>query len=133
MGGLADRRVVADFLRFGVVGFAGFLANTAVIYAVRGFLSLYAAGVLAWVMAATVTFSLNRAWTFRGRNAGRVHHQWLRFLAVNSVGFVLYYAIFSLLIAHFALCAAQPVLAVLGGVAVGMVANFTLSRKFVFG
>ncbi len=122
----------ADFFRFGIVGAAGFVVNTAAVYAIRGLIGLYAAGVLAWALAATTTWWLNRAWTFAGRGAGAMHHQWLRFLCVSLVGFGLYYTTFSLLIAHFPLCAAQPVIAIFGGVLVGMVSNFTLSRQLVF-
>jgi len=121
-----------DFFRFGIVGVAGFVVNTAAVYAVRGLVGLYAAGVLAWALAATTTWWLNRSWTFAGRGNGAMHHQWLRFLSVSLVGFVLYYTTFSLLVSHFRICAVQPVIAILGGVLLGMVSNFTLSRQLVF-
>jgi putative flippase GtrA len=121
-----------DFFRFGIVGAAGFVVNTAAVYAVRGLIGVYAAGVIAWALAATTTWWLNRSWTFAGRGAGAMHHQWLRFLSVSLVGFILYYTAFSLLVSHFRICAAQPVIAILGGVLVGMVSNFTLSRQLVF-
>jgi len=121
-----------DFFRFGIVGVAGFVVNTAAVYAVRGLIGLYAAGVLAWGLAVTTTWWLNRAWTFKGRGDGAIHQQWLRFICVSLIGFVLYYTTFSLLVSHFRICAAQPVIAILGGVFAGMVSNFTLSRKLVF-
>jgi putative flippase GtrA len=121
-----------DFIRFGVVGVIGFIVNVAVVYAVRGATGLYASGVIAWLVAASTTWWLNRSWTFKGRGDSAMHHQWLRFLAVSSLGFVLYYTAFSLLAAYFPLCHRQPVFAVLGGVFAGMVSNFTLSRKLVF-
>ena len=121
-----------DFLRFGIVGAAGFVVNTACVYALRGLIGLPAAGVLAWALSATVTWWLNRSWTFAGRGAGAMHHQWLRFISVNFLGFILYYTTFLILISHFRLCAAQPVIAIFGGVLVGMVSNFTLSRQLVF-
>jgi putative flippase GtrA len=49
-----------DFLRFGVVGTVGFCVSVCIIYAVRGFMNLYAAGVLAWMISVTVTWWLNR-------------------------------------------------------------------------
>ncbi len=121
-----------DFFRFGIVGAAGFVVNTAAVYAVRGLIGIYAAGVVAWALAATATWWLNRNWTFAGRGAGAMHHQWLRFLAVSLVGFILYYTAFSLIIAHFRICVVYPVIAVFGGVLAGMVSNFTLSRQLVF-
>ena len=59
-----------DFFRFGIVGAAGFVVNTAAVYALRGLIGLYAAGVLAWALAATTTWWLNRSWTFAGRGDG---------------------------------------------------------------
>jgi putative flippase GtrA len=121
-----------DFLRFGIVGAAGFVVNIAAVYAVRGAVGLYAAGVIGWVIAATTTWWLNRAWTFKGRGNGAMHHQWLRFLSVSLVGFTLYYTTFSLLIAHFPICVRYPVIPSFAGVLAGMVSNFTLSRTLVF-
>ncbi len=121
-----------DFLRFGIVGSVGFVVNVLLLYAVRGAVGLYVGGVVAWLGAATTTWWLNRSWTFKGRGSAAMHRQWLQFLAVSSVGFVLYYATFSLMVAYVALCVRQPVVAVAAGVLAGMVSNFTLSRKLVF-
>jgi len=121
-----------DFLRFGVVGTVGFVVSVTIIYAVRGFMNLYEAGVLAWIVSVTVTWWLNRSWTFSGRGSGAVHHQWMRFISVNLVGFALNFGTYAFLISRFPVCASQPVIAVVGGVLVGMGSNFTLSRRLVF-
>jgi hypothetical protein len=62
-----------QFLRFGVVGAIGFLIDTATVYAVRGSLGLYGAGLAGYVTAATGNWLLNRVWTFRGRGYGPAH------------------------------------------------------------
>lgn len=130
----APRRALAvEFLRFGTVGGVGFVFDTATIYATRAWLGLYVAGVLAYLVAATVNWGLNRAWTFRhaARNAP-LHRQWAAFLATQSGGFVLNRGTYALLVTFSPLCAAQPVLAVAAGVAAGMAVNFTLARRLVF-
>lgn len=125
--------LVVQFLKFGVVGVIGFLGDTAVVYSLRGFIGLYAAGMVSYVIVATGNWALHRVWTFRGHSsAGRVHHQWMRFMVANLVGFVLNRGAYTILIATSALCREQPVLAVAGGAVAGMFVNFTLSKKAVF-
>jgi len=121
-----------DFLRFGVVGTVGFAVSVGIVYAVRGFMNLYAAGVLAWIVSVTVTWWLNRSWTFKGRGTASVHEQWMRFISVSLLGFALNFGTYAFLISRFPICASQPVIAVVGGVLVGMGSNFTLSRRLVF-
>jgi putative flippase GtrA len=124
--------VLAQFVRFGTVGAFGFVVDTSVVYATRFWLGLYGAGALAFFVAASANWVLNRVWTFRGRNSGRMHHQWLKFLAANSIGFVLNRGAFFLLVTISPLCVAYPVIAVFAGTLAGMVANFVLSRRLVF-
>src|SRR4051794_18555781 len=81
--------LLVQFLMFGTVGVIGFVADTATVYGLRHWLGLYGAGGAAYVVAATVTWLLNRMWTFRGQGNGSLHGQWARFLMVNLGGFVL--------------------------------------------
>jgi putative flippase GtrA len=124
--------VAAQFLRFGTVGASGFVVDTACVYATRGWLGLYGAGVLAYLLAATSNWALNRAWTFRERRAHAAHVQWLLFLAVNLAGFVLNRGTYAVLVTFSPLCADNPVLAVAAGTAAGMLVNFQLSRRIAF-
>jgi putative flippase GtrA len=123
---------LVQFLMFGSVGTVGFLVDTATVYALRRALGLYGAGIAAYVVAATVTWILNRVWTFRGLGSGPVHHQWARFLVVNLGGFVLNRGTYALLVTFVALCAEEPVYAVGAGAIAGMFVNFSLNRTMVF-
>lgn len=124
--------LLAQFLRFGAVGTAGFMVDTAVVYATRGLLGLYRAGALAYLTAATANWLLNRIWTFRGRGDGPAHRQWMAYLAINLLGFVLNRGTYAVLVTISATCAAQPVFAVAAGSIAGMFVNFHLSRSVVF-
>jgi len=124
--------LVQQFLRFGAVGAIGFLVDTAVVYALKGPAGLYVAGATSYVVAATVNWGLNRVWTFRGRSSGRVHRQWALYLAANGLGFVFNRGTFFILVTVSELCRLYPVLAIAGGVAMGMFLNFHLARRFVF-
>ena len=121
-----------QFLMFGTVGTVGFIVDTAIVYALRGSLGLYGAGMVSYVVAATVTWWCNRVWTFRGRRSGALHRQWALFLLTNLGGFALNRGTYAALITFVPLCAAEPVLAVAAGSLAGMFANFGLSRRIVF-
>jgi putative flippase GtrA len=124
--------VLVQFLMFGTVGTVGFLVDTAVVYSLRHALGLYGAGVVSYLIAATVTWLLNRIWTFRGLGGQPIHEQWARFLLVNFVGFMLNRGTYAILVTFVALCAEQPVYAVAAGAIAGMFLNFGLSRTMVF-
>ena len=124
--------MLVQFLMFGTVGTAGFLVDTAAVYALRRSLGLYGAGMAAYVVAATVTWLLNRLWTFRGLGSGPMHQQWARFLVVNLGGLVLNRGTYALLVTFSALAAEQPVYATAAGAIAGMFVNFALIRTMVF-
>ena len=129
----AERRAwLVDLLRFGTVGGVGFLLDSATVYSTRASLGLYGAGVLAYFIAATGNWLLNRIWTFRGRGSGPAHRQWAAFLAANLVCFVLNRGTYAILVTVSALCARQPVWAIAAGAIAGLFTNFTLSRRLVF-
>ena len=126
-------RLLAQFAQFGMVGVFGFLVDTAVVYALRAPVGLYAAGAAAYAVAVTATWYLNRIWTFRSiGNIGSGARQWVRYAVATAPGLVLNLGTYSVLVATSALCAAEPVLAVASGAVAGMFANFTLSRALVF-
>lgn len=127
------RAAGSEFLRFGMVGVIGFSLDVAAVYALIPSLGLYGAGMAAYFIAASANWALNRLWTFRDRAHRSVHTQWLRFLAVNLIGFILNRGAYSFLIANFALARHYPVLAVAAGAASGFIVNFVLSRRLVFG
>ncbi|HWY18631.1 MAG TPA: GtrA family protein [Solirubrobacteraceae bacterium] len=79
-----------QLIRFGLVGASGFVINIAV-YALGVHvldIPYQLAAVLAWLIAVSSNFVLNRQWTF-DRPDGRVHHQALRFFLVSLAAFAL--------------------------------------------
>lgn len=124
--------LLAEFARFGIVGLAGLVVDTATVYATRHALGLYGAGVVAYFIAATFNWLLNRIFTFRGRGSGSMHRQWAMFLLSNLLGFVLNRSTYAALVTFMPLAAAQPVIATAAGSVAGMFVNFSLSRRLVF-
>ena len=103
--------IIVQFLRFGTVGGIGFLIDTATVYGLRHTLGLYGAGLVAYVIAATGNWVLNRIWTFRGQGSGPAHRQWAMFMLTNLAGFVLNRGTYVLLVTFVAAAARQPVIA----------------------
>jgi putative flippase GtrA len=130
----AQRAAVAqEFLRFGVVGTIGFVVDSSVLYGAIGLgAGLYLGRAISYMAAATATWALNRAWTFRGRGGGPVHRQWALFVAVNLVGFALNYGTYAVMVATLPVVTANPILGVAAGSIAGMFTNFVLSRRVVF-
>jgi putative flippase GtrA len=125
--------IIEQFLRFGVVGTAGFLMDSAVLL---GMLAIgagpYAGRLVSYLAAASLTFALNRGWTFRSAARAPVARQWGRFVVLNLLGFAVNYGTYVAALAAIPLAAAHPVLGVAAGSIAGMVINFVVSRRFVF-
>ena len=124
--------MLEPFLKFGCVGTLGFVVDTLVVYALRGSIGLYGAGLASYAVAATCTWLCNRLWTFRGLGSGSAHRQWAKFLATNTFGLMLNRGTYALLVTFVPLCAQQPVFATAAGAIAGMFVNFGVSRALVF-
>ncbi|MCU0983408.1 MAG: GtrA family protein [Acetobacteraceae bacterium] len=128
------RALIGQALRFGVVGAIGFVVDTATVYGLHFLLrfDLYSAGAAAYVVAATATWALNRAWTFAGASRAQPARQWALFLIVQLLGFALNRGTYAALITFLPLAAAHPVIAVAAGSIAGMGVNFVTARLIVF-
>jgi putative flippase GtrA len=126
--------LLGEILRFGIVGVVGFVVDAGVLtLGLRAGTGPWLGRVLSYVVAATVTFSLNRAWTFRTADRSRpMMRAWSMFLVINLVGFLCNYGAYAALIATVPLVRELPVLGVAAGSLAGMAGNFLLSRRFVF-
>jgi putative flippase GtrA len=125
---------VSAFLRFALVGAAGFVVNEAALWVALHLLHLGkdAAWFFAFVPAVTFTWWGNRTFTFRehaSTGARAILREWMRFVATNSFGALVNLAVYELLIRF---TGTGPLLALACGVLAGMAFNFILSRKFVF-
>jgi putative flippase GtrA len=130
----AHRPLAIQFVKFGVVGTIGFVVDNAFVYTpqFRFGVGLILAGILSFFVAGTSNWFFNRMWTFRGASKGRIHYEWLRYLATNAGGFVLNRGVYIALIATSAPCRLHPVLALAAGSIAGLGVNFVMSRRMVF-
>lgn len=98
--------------------------------------NLYVGRIFSYLSAVTITWVLNRAFTFNSGNQ-QVNHtgllkQWSRFATCNALGAVINYTIYAVLITYFSVLYASPVFAVAIGTLFSVNVNFFLSKKYVF-
>jgi len=126
------------FLRFAVIGGLGFFVNAAALYIALKFLGVgrHAAWFIAFVPAVTFTWWGNRNLTFREHASHTAaFREWLRFVATNGIGALLNLVTYEVLLSWSPFPPNNPYVpyaALAAGVLVGMMFNFTLSKRFVF-
>jgi putative flippase GtrA len=134
---LIARLEKSQFLHFAIVGGTGFFVNEAVLFVFIKLLHLnaYAAGGLAFLVTVTYTWMGNRLLTFRSEAAKGVRGmalEWAKFVAANLLGFVANYSTYSALVMFARAPLNSPYLALACGTLVGLLFNFTLSKRLVF-
>ncbi|MEJ0028503.1 MAG: GtrA family protein [Rhizomicrobium sp.] len=125
-------------LRFGAVGAAGFVVDESVLWIFHHLFGLdpYSARVVSIFCAASFTWWGNRNLTFAEHAATggfvALAREWFKFMLANGVGAVVNYATYTLLVAFAPAPLCYPVIATAASVFVGLIFNFTLSKRFVF-
>jgi len=127
----SPRGAGAQALRFGMVGALGFLVNAGIVEALARPLGPGRAQLLAFPVAASATWWLNRRFTF-GASGLAWHREWMRYFAANAAGWLANNGVYYSLITLYPLAQAHPSLAVAAGSLAGMGFNFLLSKRFVF-
>ena len=95
----------------------------------------YSGQAIAFLIAATFTWWGNRTFTFAhlaARGARGLLREWLSFLAANAFGGLANYLTYAVLVTFTPPPAGNPYVAVAAGSLVGLLFNFTLSKRLVF-
>jgi len=123
-----------EIARFAVSGIAGFLtdAGTVFVGTILFGLSPIPAQIIAFAVAVTTTWVINRNWTFADHASERWLHEWSRYVAANSAGALVNNGVYALLVLGTATFSRDPVLAVAAGSLAGMAFNFVASKRLVF-
>jgi putative flippase GtrA len=123
-----------QFLRFAMVGTAGFVVDAAALYATMHYTGAnhYAGRLVSYLLAASFTWALTRRYTFQAQRSASRLGEWARFLVSNALGGLLNYATYAVLVVSSSTVFAHPVLGVAAGSIAGLLVNFLLSRRFVF-
>ena len=124
-----------QFLSFSVIGVIGFAVDVGVLYLMRHLgLDLYAARVISFLTAASVTWLGNRVYTFKSQPGGnkKLTGEWATYLLAMTQGGLANYATYALLITYIPFFAQHIWLAVAGGTGTGLLINFFLARRVLF-
>lgn len=126
--------MLAQLLRFAIVGTAGFGLDTAILYLGMWLLGLgpYSARLISFLVAASATWVCNRVFTFGDADQSDPWRQWRRYLATNAVGGAVNYGTYAAVVALLGAQGLMPLLGLACGSIAGLVFNFTLSRHLVF-
>ena len=129
----AARPAMLGVLLFGIVGGVGFVVDTAMLLFVVRYLGVgpLAGRIASFLCAVTVTFWLNRRYTFAA-TARSARAQWLRYMFATAVGAFINIGLFYFWIT---VAGTQPVQLVTGsaiGAVVAMVFNYFISKTMVF-
>ncbi len=126
--------IVRESLAFLVVGAVGFAIDAgilAVFFHVFDW-GHYASRLVSFAAAVTVTWLLNRIWTFAHRATDRPLKEYVTYLLVQTLGSVLNLGIYAVCITSSEVMHRYPVLALACGAFVAMIFNFVFSRHFAF-
>jgi putative flippase GtrA len=123
-----------QFLRFAAIGTLGFLVDAGVLVALLagGVAGVHGGRVLSFLAAASVTWALNRRFTFAASSGARRLAEWARYLAAMAAGAAVNYAVYALAMRLAGGATLVAPLAVAAGSLAGLAVNFTTARRFVF-
>ena len=127
--------ISGQFSKFAIIGGAGFFVDVGILYLLRhAGLDLYSARVLSFIAAVTFTWVGNRLFTFRSGNGPqrRLTEEWFLYLGAMTVGGLVNYGVYAILITVIAPFRAHPWLAVAAGTGAGMLINFLFARRILY-
>jgi len=130
----ARRKLLGEFLRFGVVGAVGFTVDAIVLaILVRLGVSPLLSRAVSFPTALVATLLLNRLWTFgEYKENSTVARQAFGYVVVQCFGMAVNFAVFALALPYTGRSVLGSVIALAFGSGIGLFVNFAGSRLLVF-
>ena len=126
--------IPVEVIRFGLVGTLGFMTDASVLtllVRVAGW-GPYESRPTSFLAAITLTWSLNRVFTFYQRAGTNRRREYGRYLLVQLVGALINFAVYVVVLQSYPALERYPVLPLAAGAIVAMSFNFVGVRWFAF-
>lgn len=123
-----------EIIRFAFVGAAGFAVDGSILVILFQLLDygVIPSRLISFSTAATVTWLLNRLFTFSHRKSDSRLSEWARYVAVNTFGAALNLGIFLVLMKYLPKTGIYPLLALGVAALIALLANFLGSKYIAF-
>ena len=122
-----------QFIRFALIGTVGFMVDVAVLYTMLAWGGGYYLGqAIAFLVAALVTWQLNRRYTFSPQTQRGPLLEWMRYLLAMLLGGGVNYGCYAAMVYHLTKTAWLPAAAVAVGAIAGLAVNFFGAKFWVF-
>lgn len=126
---------MGQFFRFVIVGAIGFVIDAGLLRLMLTLgLGYYSGRVVSFLAAASVTWILNRSFTFRRESPHRIHPagEWLAYLGLMVIGGAVNYGTYAAAVALSDVVRALPELGVALGSVAGLAINFWTAKTMLF-
>ena len=127
-----------QFISFAIVGVAGLIVDAAILWLMLHAFDLdrYTGRIPSYIAAATVTWALNRRFTFQSTGedsgTGSLFRQWLKFLTANLSGLIANFGTYTVCVTFIPLAVEYPLLGLIPASIAGLAFNFLASKHLVF-
>lgn len=132
---MARESTTAQFVQFAGVGAIGFLVDAAIFLALTGWYAHwhpYAARAVSASVSISTTWALNRRVTFRDRKSADARSEYVRYVLAQVFGLTLNLGVFAAGVGLVPLLRRVPLLALILGAGVAMIANFLTAKYIAF-
>lgn len=132
---LRNLKLQREILLFAVGGVIALVIDGGIVQLLVGVVGWnpYLARVFSFLIAATFTWWWSRHYTFAARQSNRsAHAEWLHWMGLMSIGAVINYGVYVLLLLNFSALHRWPAIGAAGGSAVAAFVNFTVARGLLF-
>lgn len=123
-----------EFLRFCAVGTVGFAVDAGALETLTRLAGWnpYSTRVMSFLIAASVTWLLNRRFTFEVESQSHLPREWLHYVSVNAIGGLVNYGVYALSVHEISFVHSHLIVGVAAGSIAGLAVNYTASRHLVF-
>lgn len=134
MSGRLRLESIPRFVRFALVGCAGYLVDVGALYVALYLLGtgFYLGRLFSYLCASSSTWYMNRLFTFADASSANRTSEWLRFVLLNAIGGLVNYTVSAVYVHYESSSTAAPAVAVALGSLAGLCVNYFLSHRLVF-